>query len=210
MQGKRFLRTARKAGSPHSQLRRTAAGTPYRQRQGGHRPRQPQGRQRRQGRRKLRAWYTVPGKPSREGIRTATAQQAESRLARKTGERLIPAGIRQTTRVRVPIRQTSGAMRPPLPARRCRVQIRRIAKAFLPGRAKPAADRPGRMGRQAWERRSPTRKARAIRIRQPMAAGLCGRTAQRRAGKAAPMRCGTMGRGRKSFKRRNACWHREP
>ena len=211
MQGKRFLRTVRRAGSPHSQPRRTAAGTPYRQKQGRHRPRQPQGQRRRAERRKLRVWYTIPGKAAREGIRTATVQR--SRPAQKIGERLIPAGIRQTTRVRIPIRRISGAM--PLPARRCRVQIRRIAqikqkmprttKAFLSGRAKPPADRPGRTGRQVRERRTLTRKARAVRGRQSMAAGLCGRTAQQRTGKAAPMLCGTMGRAWKLLKRRNAC-----
>lgn len=195
--------------APHSQPRKAAAGTPYQQRQGGHRPRQPQDQRHRPERRRRPAWCKMQGKAAREGMCTATAQQAESRQVWKTGGRLIPAEIRQTARFCVPIRRTSGAA--PLPAKRRRVQARRTAqigrkiprtaKAFLSGRTKPPAGRPCRTGHPA-----PIRWAATDRhVRPSVAAGLCGRTAQQRAGRAALMFCGKMGGVRKAPERRNVC-----
>lgn len=205
------LRTARRTEIPHSQLRKAAAGTPYRQRQGGRRPRQPQDQRHKPERRRLPAWCKMQGKAAQSpAILWAARQICQTQEMPRF---FTLAEIRQTARFCVPIQRISGAM--PLPAKRRRVQARRTAqieqkiprtaKAFLSGRAKPPADRPCRTGRRPQERRALTRKTQAMRDHPSMVAGLCGRTAQQRAGRAALMFCGKMGGVRKAPKRRNVC-----
>ena len=143
MQGRRLLRKARRTGILHSQPRRTAAETLYRQRQGGLLFRQPQDQRRRPERRRLPAWFKMQDRATRNPAILWAARQI--RQAQEMPGFPTLAEIRQTALFCTTAWQTSGAARLPLPTIQRGIQagrkIPRTAKIFLSGIARQAANK---------------------------------------------------------------------
>lgn len=214
MQGRRLLRKARRTGILHSQPRRTAAETLYRQRQGGLLFRQPQDQRRRPERRRLPAWFKMQDRATRNPAILWAARQI--RQAQEMPGFPTLAEIRQTALFCTTAWQTSGAARLPLPTIQRGIQagrkIPRTAKIFLSGIARQAADRPCKTGRQAQEHYVPVRQKSAGRHgRQSRTAGLCGSPVHWKAGRAraVPTVCGRVQTGRKPLRLGNVCLYRK-
>lgn len=211
---RRLLRKARRTGILHSQPRRTAAETLYRQRQGGLLFRQPQDQRRRPERRRLPAWFKMQDRATRNPAILWAARQI--RQAQEMPGFPTLAEIRQTALFCTTAWQTSGAARLPLPTIQRGIQagrkIPRTAKIFLSGIARQAADRPCKTGRQAQEHYVPVRQKSAGRHgRQSRTAGLCGSPVHWKAGRAraVPTVCGRVQTGRKPLRLGNVCLYRK-